>query len=459
MKVTISDHYSGVARSFDGTRAEVYRELLRNYPWLHDDVELPNDVEGLVEELDSTQAFEAEVEDYGNQGVLSKGESNLASREIRPDSPHVLDQLGHNHTLMSTFDAARHLVRGNEPSLEQVRKALWEADGDVERAALGAHGMEASEGNLRALRAVRDMTSHKKGEEPATATAQDVLPGTPEASDFAQAVLRAFRDRFVFPVEMAGKHSKGTLLARDVDGGDVYLLKPGSGGDSPAAGVAEEQASQSRRETGFWAVADRWGIGNNFPEAQLVLVDGKEYAALKLLPWRYKTLDKELKANPSLGRRLLEPYLNSGLLFRWAVVDFVLGNPDRHANNLMSDSDEPPGQADVKLIDQGSAMAGPDFDPAHDQNSFVPYYLRAWAPIAFNRLTTEEKVRVMPRLSSQSEAELRGWIDGLHADDLQLILVRYGVSPGPALARLAKLKALSAEFSSDEAVDKLWVTT
>lgn len=458
MKVTIHDHYSDVSRSFEGTRAVVYAELLRNYPWLHDDPDMPHDVEGLVDTLDNSQAFEAEIEDLGDSSTLTKAESNLASREIRPDSPHVLDQLGHNHNLMSTFDAARHLVRGNEPSLDQVRKALWEADGDVERAALHAHGIEPSEGNLRALRAVRDITSHKKGE-PQTVTARDVQPGTPDASEFAAAVGRAFSDRFVFPVEMDGKHSKGTLLARDVEGGDVFLLKPGSGGDSPAAGVAEEMASQSRRESGFWAVVDAWGIGNNYPEAHLVLVDGKEYAALKLLPWRYKTVDKELKNDPALGRRLLEPYLNSGLLFRWAVADFVLGNPDRHANNLMSDSEDPPGRADVKLIDQGSAMAGNDFDPAHDQNSFVPYYLRAWAPIAFNRLTTDEKVHVMPRLSSHGEADLRGWIDNIHADELQLILVRFGINPEPALARLAKLKALSAEFPSDEAVDKIWVTT
>jgi hypothetical protein len=256
---------------------------------------------------------------------------------------------------------------------------------------------------------------------------------------------------------MAGKHSKGTLIARDVQGGDVYLLKPGSGGDSPAAGVAEEQASQSRRDAGFWAVAERWGLGNNFPEARLLLIDGKEYACLKLLPWRYKTVDKLMQGHPGAGRALLAPMLASALLFRWAVIDYVLGNPDRHANNMMADSEEPAGQADVKLIDQGSAMAGRDFDPAHDRNSFVPFYLRAWAPLAFNHLSVDEKLHVMPQLHGETEADLRGWIDGLHAHDLHVLLTRYGINPDPAVARLAKLKMLVAEYPADEAVNRVWV--
>lgn len=458
MKVEVNSVYTGVKRTFEGSRAVLVGELLRNYSWLNQIAE-HRDLESLVEHLDSEQAFEAEVTDYGNQGDgLAKKERNLGDGELGPDSEIVQDMLGHDHNMISTFDAARHLVRGQEPHLDQVRRHLWDADGDMEVAALKTHGIEPSPGNLRALRAVRDLTRHAKAE-PSNLTAQSILPGTPDAQDAAEAVSRAFKDRFVFPVQMAGKHSAGTLLARDVADGEVWLLKPGSGGDSPAAGIAEERASQSRRETGFWAMAERWDLQGSFPEARLVIVDGTEYAAIRLLPWRYKTVDKLQKTDPNVGRALLKKYLENGLLFKWAVIDGVLGNTDRHANNMMADAEEPTAEADVKLIDQGSSMAGKDFDPANDQNSFVPFYLRAWAPAAFNKLSSEEKLRVIPHLSPQAEEGLRSWMDGLHADELHIVLNRFGVNPEPASARLAKLKLLITQGPADVAVAKFWCET
>lgn len=406
---------------------------------------------------------------YANKSALKKWEaglnqwknnsltkSNLFKDDVNSEIVH--DMLGYNHHLMSTFDAAKFLIAGHTPTLDQARKALWEHDGDAEKAALAAHGLDVSEGNLRALRAVRDLRHHKKNE-PVVATAQSVVAGTPEAQKAAESVERAFKDRFVFPVKLGGKHSDGSLLARDTSGSETYLLKPGSGGISPAAGDHDDPVSQSRREAVFWHVADYWGLGDYLPETNLVIVDGHEYACMKLLPWKYKTLDKLNKNDSSVGQKVLAPYLKSGTLHKWAVLDYVLGNPDRHANNVMADATGDTPQADVKLIDHGSALAGDNFDPANDQNSFVPYYLRAWVIGPFNTLTVEQKLKVMPRVDDHVADELHAWVSELHAHELQAHLLRYGVDPEPSLARLAKLKMLISEQPVDLAINRLWVTT
>jgi len=402
---------------------------------------------------------------YQQKDALKKYEAELGTflkknnlQEVDPNSDIVRDMLGYNHNLLSTFEAAKFLIAGNAPSLDQVRRSLWQADGDPEKAALLAYGLDVNDGNLRALRAIRDLKEHKKAE-PVSEVPQDILPGVAEASKAAESVQRAYQDRFVFPVKLGGKHSEGTLLARDNVGGHVYLLKPGSGPISPAAGDAEEAASQSRREAGFWHVADDWGLGDYLPRTDLILINNKEYACMELLPWKYKTLDKLKKDDESLPQKLLGPYLKSGALHKWAVLDYVLGNPDRHANNLMADDTGDTPHADVKLIDHGSAMAGDDFDPANDQNSFVPYYLRAWVIGPFNSLSVTDKLKVMPRVDDHMADELHDWVSHLHAHELGAQLLRYGVNPEPAIARLAKLKVLMSQEPVDLAINKLWVTT
>jgi hypothetical protein len=164
-------------------------------------------------------------------------------------------------------------------------------------------------------------------------------------------------------------------------------------------------------------------------------------------------MDKVKEEDPGRVLQVLGRNLKAGALHQWAVLDFVLGNPDRHANNLMVRDDS------VQLIDHGSAMAGPDFDPAHDKYSFTPFYLRAWASGKFSVMDAADKLKAMPRLDHKTEEQLRAWVDGLHASDLDKILYRYGVNPEPARERLAKLKVLMTQDPADLAINKLWVTT
>lgn len=450
MKVQVRNHYDGTTRTVEGTPQAVEFELLRSFPFLRsEDPEDQGDVRALVEHLNTVQALDAEVLE---QGPVAKAESPASNLRREGERHVLLSMLGHNSKVVGAFDAAKFLCGGAPRTLEQVRRALHQADGDADEAALLAYGLEVTPGTLRALRSVRDLSEVRKAEaEPARA--DTVEAGHPDADSTADAVRRAFSDRFVVPVELGGKHSAGSLLARDQDTGDSWLLKPGSGGQTPAAGASEDPSTQSRREAAFWHVADAWGLGAYLPRSDLVVVDGREYAAIHLLPWAYRNMDKLKEEDPGAPRAALHRYLKEGVLHRWALLDFVLGNPDRHAQNLMV------RDGDVRLIDHGSAMAGEHFDPARDRNSFVPFYLRAWAPGRFSALDERDKLRCMPRVDRQSEEELRRWLDGLHAEDLDRVLLRYGVDPLPARERLAKVKAAAASEPVDLALNKLWVET
>lgn len=445
MLVKIYNLYTGTAKSIEGTSADVAQELLRVYPFLRSPNPKDNDdVPSLIDHLNSEQALEAEIIDYGDEGSLVKSEpGNLHDEEV------VAAMLGYHSKLYSALDAAKFLAGGATVSGDKVRRALWEADGDPEEAALVAYGLEVSPNNLAALRGFQTLSKTQ----PEPVQAQSVEPGHPDASQTAEDVELAFRDRFVLPVKLGGKHSKGSLLARDQHTGSTWLLKPGSGGMGPAAGVQEDPATQARRGTAFWHMADAWHLGAYIPRSDLLIIDGKEYEAIHLLPWSYKTLDKLKGGDVGAARALLLPLLRSGVLFRWAILDYVLGNPDRHANNLMAKGD------DVQLIDHGSAFAGYGFDPAHDENSFIPYYLRAWADGRFSKMTAEQKLKVMPRLDRQTADTVGEWLNGLHGEDLDRVLLRYGVDPGPAKQRLAKLKALATQMPVDEAVNKAWAET
>lgn len=446
MLVRVENLYSGTVKTVEGTPHEVELELLRAFPFLNsEDPDDHGDVPNLIEHLNSEQAFEAEIVDY-DEKPLGKSEN----RNLPGDEDEVVaSMLGYNHKLFAALDAVKFLSGGAPADGQKVRQALWEADGDVEEAALLAYGLEPSEANLAALRGIQGMS--KAEQEPVQP--MDVEPGHPDADQTADEVKQAFRDSFVLPVKLGGKHSRGTLLARDQASGNTWLLKPGSGGQTPAAGASQDPSTQSRREAAFYHMADAWHLGDFFPHADLLLIGGQEYAALHLLPWVYRGMDKLKAKDVQAARTILSDYLKRGILHRWAVLDFVLGNPDRHAGNLMVHD------GDVKLIDHGSAFAGTEFDPAHDRFSFTPYYLRAWCDGKFSQMSPQAKLKVMPRLDRQTEESLKGWIDGLKPEDLDRVLLRYGVNSEPAKARLASVKAMSAGMPADEAINKLWVDT
>lgn len=389
--------------------------------------------------------------------VVRKAEEDLAkSADPRQwvGAQVVSDQLGFNPSQHPAFRAAKFLSCSPTVSPEQERLALYREDGDVERAALLAYALPATEDNLQALRAIMEMGDYSKSEiQPAQA--QEVVAAHPEGEDVAEMVRRAFKDSFVFPVALGGKHSKGSLLAYDNETRTTWLLKSGSGGAGGAAGSVQDPSNPNAREAAWYHIAKQWGIDHWFPRAEELVIDGRLFAALTLLATTFSTLDREEKKEPGTSRRVLLQLMHDGVLHQWATMDYVCGNPDRHGQNVMVDP-----KGNVKLIDHGSAFAGPAFDPAHDQNSFVPYYLRAWAlDDNFAQMSTQDKLKILPRVSEAVARRLSKWIADIQPETLEMICSRYGIDPKSTLDRLARLKAEIVTLPADLAVNQLWSTT
>jgi len=369
--------------------------------------------------------------------------------------PVVSTQLGFDETNNPAFKAAKFLAMGQDLTDEDQRQALYHEDGDMERAALLAYGLPCTDDNLAALRAVMDVRDVKKSALDGSVPVANAVTAHPEGKDVGDAIERAVKDNFVFPVALGGKHSVGSMLAYDDETHTTWLLKSGSGGAGGAAGSKQDPSNPNAREAAFYYVAKEWGIEKWFPRAELLLLDGQPFAALALLPLNYKTLDKREHDDHGISRRILHPMLHDGTLHQWAVIDYVLGNPDRHGQNVMVNP-----KHDVRLIDHGSAFAGYLFDPAHDQNSFVPYYLRAWhLEGSFNQLPADQKLKGLPRVHEEVAVKLTAWIDSIKADKLTEICKRYGINPEPTLTRLGKLQVAVASEPADLAINKLWVTT
>lgn len=389
--------------------------------------------------------FESELETW-----LSK---NLGNDQLET-SQVAIDMLGFNPQVHPAFSAAQFLSGRPEVSIDQIRRAMYQYD-DIVEAAAHAYGLSDDPTTIKAIRAVMGMTNVQKSSRDSKVPAgKDIQAGVSDANEATESIRRAFADGSVKVAHLDGKHSKGSLIARDGVSNLVYLLKPGSGGQSPAAGAQQEHASQSRREAAFWQVADDWGLGESIPRADLIIIDGTEYAAIQMLPFSWRGLEKKMAGDPGLACRVLAPYLNRGFVHRWAVMDFILGNTDRHADNIMVSGDDKL----LGLIDHGSAFAGPGFDPAHDQNSFVPFYLRAWAGKNFHQLPLGQKLKQMPSVNDQVRGELADWFGRVHADHLEMLLHRYGIDPRPSIDRLAKVKMMASEHPLDEAINRLWVT-
>ncbi len=331
----------------------------------------------------------------------------------------------------------------------RFRQALA-LDLEPEEAALKAAGLEPTPDTLKALRAVVQIQAleglHKnRGDHTVTGDDQDLAHELVEAMDLGD-------NR---PVQFKGKHTGGMQIVR-VDSGKQWLLKPGSGSLSPAAGVREETASQSEREVAFFRVAEAWGLGQWMPTTRLMDIDGDQTAVMELLPLDWKNMEKLRDQNPHQLTSVLEKLLHDGTLHRWAVLDYVLGNPDRHGNNLMVGTEE--DGFPVRLIDHGSTFAGKAFNPGHDASSFIPFYLRAHAGKRWKTMTDQERLQSMPRLGVGGDSDLREWVLGLDPKPLVDVLSRYGLRAEPSLERLQKLRAgVDTADSASRVVDAAWL--
>jgi len=394
-------------------------------------------------DLKTTDSLKKSVPDTD----LNKSDLHLFDVRAHSLRPVALDMLGLKARLRSTLEAARFVAGGANIDVDEARKFLVEND-NIEETALKAYNLSFSEENLRSLRSA--LQSRLTKSQPVSPSAK-VKASQEEGQSVADAVQRAYDDSFVLPIQLGGKHSDGSLIARDDQEDSSYLLKPGSGDLSPDAGVKDETASETAREAAFYHVAKDAGLGHLFPRCESLTIDGGEYAALELLPWRFKpAIDDERKLESTIAFDYLA---EQGDLWKVAALDFVLGNPDRHGHNIMVDD-----QSDIKFIDHGSAFAGVHFDPAFDKNSFVPYYLRAHV-VDWSKKSQQQRLDEMPRTSTaEAIDELSTWLAEIEAPQLEFVLRKYGIDPAPSVARLEKLKAIAGKIPVDQAICVVWVS-
>jgi hypothetical protein len=374
--------------------------------------------------------------------------TNLNKNDDEVQSEALSHMLGYSNQLQIMCQAARFLS-GKETDFKKLTDALGQYDGNLKMAVLAAHGIDVSPGNVKALDSVSRIQDMSKSI--ALGEKYKVSPTHPESEETAKEIQNSIDNGHIQKIKLSGKHSSGSLLVKTDN--EMWLLKPGSGGTSPALGVKEEQATQSERETAYWHIANVIGLGHSIPQSELITVNSKQYAAIKMLPLDWRNLESLKPQEPNIGRIALEPYRISGELFKWAILDYVLGNTDRHSMNLMVSPKEDGYK--VALIDHGSAFAGFSFNPGQDKNSWVPYYLRVWSNGNWSELTQEEKIKSLPKASATKEQEIFHWLLGINPDSIAAVMQRYGIEAGPSVSRLNQVK--SCKGAIDKHIGELWV--
>jgi hypothetical protein len=137
---------------------------------------------------------------------------------------------------------------------------------------------------------------------------------------------------------------------------------------------------------------------------------------------------------------------------RLAALDWILGNPDSHGQNVMVHAEA------VALIDHGSAFAGPNFAPGKDSKSFTPYYLRVFAPSGYSKKKPEDRVLGLPRLLPVTDSGFRKWVMSIDPALLSETMGAHGIGQVAQEAVLARLSDLQhyAGPNLSEYLNGLW---
>jgi hypothetical protein len=329
----------------------------------------------------------------------------------------------------------------------KLRAAAWHNDGELYATALAAVGQLDTPENREILKSAAAMMPMLKSDVEQIAANAPVRAMTASGFDVAEEISQNLSE--ARPAHLDGKHSKGSFFVDSPSG--TWFLKPGSGGTGPIEGVKDDAAPPSAREAAFWAVAQSWGLADDFTRAEWVKVGDRQYAAIKFLPADHKSLIDEVEENPGPTSSALESYRQRGRLWQWSVIDFVLGNGDQHGHNMLIN---PKGQ--IYLIDHGSAFAGRHFNPAYDQESFTPYYLRYTVPkdVVFNTLKPSEKLHYMPDHPMGVQGRLKTWLESLDPRALASTISGFGIDPTPSIARLERVQQVGSDLSGF--VNRIW---
>lgn len=389
----------------------------------------------------ASNADESWLTNKPNQ-IVAKSEDIFKNAETH----QIFDQLGISPKVVKMIQAAEFLTGNQEVSPETVYRMVFDnANNDPLECVLMAYGLEVNDYNKKLIDTFMDL------EKIAKAQNEDLVfqPVFTNDNKLVNELNHAVSNHAVNPINLeVGKYNSGAFLA---DTGDrKWLLKPNATKLSPAAGVREEPAPQSRREAAFYQLARQLEVGNRVPETHVVVLNGQEYAAIQFLQG-WINLGRAKKFNEGVDQFVLEKYVKSGELFKWAILDYIAGNPDRHSSNiLMADLEDDHGQSSytVALIDHGAAFAGDSFNPARDPQSFMPYYLRAWFPYNWEETSEEDRIRFAPMMNDCLDM-IREWAIQIDAMDIGPMLTKYGIDPNPTLNRLAKVKEFFLNLPKD----------
>jgi hypothetical protein len=335
------------------------------------------------------------------------------------------------------FKSARFLAKESTPKANRLQDALAIYEHNHILAALYAYGLPTNDEFVAKIQSIMQL---RVGELTKAAAEYQVKPLNIESREIAEYLQESFNTGQFESVHLKGKYNEGSMIVVNNRTHNKWLLKPDQPHNSPASGVDQEPIGQSRREVINSKVAELLGIGNFVVSSDLVDINGKEYAAMEFFNSDYSGLHTRMTNGEDI-KNILEPYRASGLLFKWAFMDYILGNTDRHGMNVMADS-----YGNIKLIDHGSSLAGDEFDPANDPNSFIPYYLRAYSVHDnFRDLSPHDRYHRFPKGNYQLEHEFAQFVQSVSVEAIWQVLHNYGAKTEAVTHRVKELKSIPPE--------------
>lgn len=391
------------------------------------------------------------------------------SAHSQPNESRQLGRLEPQETQMAHFMSGLDFYY-DEYLLEAARFLSGQSDPDPENKAIGqviyeddpvsaimfAFGIDRTPYNHKAIQQLAELLQNDK----VVAKAEDcetdiedakfeVVPGHYTARTAAEAINRAAKAHSIHGVQLGGKYSGKTRVAKDPQSGMLWLIKPGTEKISPAAGIAEERATQAQRESAFYAVAGEVGLGMAIPKTFLININETPTAVMPFLPPDFKPLSVYKKKDPNSIILAFEKYRKTGMLHMWAILEWILGSVDSHSNNILMAPD-----GSIALLDHGSTFAGQDFNPAQDDSSFIPYYLRYRVEKGFKKLDSKERLDKIARADPRIDDMLRNWVNHINPTTISSLIQSFGIDPTPSLNRLNDIKM--HEGSLSDYVNVLW---
>ena len=432
IQVEVVDLYQDATHTFEGNPKECVKQILKEFPWIESELGPYPDLDLVLKQLNRNQAHFAKI-----LNPLKKSEQQTFLPDIQMPYSTYGGGSEYVDSRLSAYLAAARFLSSRSASKEEIREALLEFEGDPIAVALAAYKLPVtSRDDIVAVVYVSNLGRFRKSIE----GFKKIEATNDESKEFAN-IAREANDtgKIKEAPFVPGEHSKGMLISTGSKGG-ALILKPGSGSVDKHTG-----ATQSQHEAAFYDVACAWGLGKYVPEARLILIDGQEYAAIRMLDPAFKNMNDLRYSDPDLPVKAFAGY-QDGTLQRWGTLDYVTGQGDRHCGNLMCSG------SDVRLIDHGSAFAK---EPFIVGKQFTPYYLRATIQ-GYSKLSPEDKFAKLPRLEGETLDAFSDWLMELSPEILGLILGKYGIARTPSMERLRLLQSACHYMEASAALAMAW---